>query len=55
MLARAMNIAEEFALELIELARPYVHERVRERELALIEEILAEVLPRASSSPESPA
>ena len=26
MLARAMNIAEEFALELIELARPYVHE-----------------------------
>jgi AcrR family transcriptional regulator len=40
-LARAMNIAEEFALELIELARPYVHE-FRERELALIEEILAE-------------
>ena len=52
-LARAMNIAEEFALELIELARPYVHE-FRERELALIEEILAEVLPRASSSPKAP-
>lgn len=40
-LARTLNIAEEFALDLIAEARPYVHE-FRERELALIEEILAE-------------
>ncbi len=40
-LARALNIAEEFALELIDLARPHVHE-FRERELAFVEEILAE-------------
>jgi AcrR family transcriptional regulator len=40
-LARTLNIAAESALELITLAKPSVHE-LRERELALIEEILAE-------------
>jgi AcrR family transcriptional regulator len=40
-LARTLNIAEEVALDLIAQARPYVHE-FRARELALIEEILAE-------------
>ncbi len=40
-LARTLNIAMETALELIELAQPMVRQ-FRERELALIEEILAE-------------
>jgi AcrR family transcriptional regulator len=40
-LARALNVAESFALEIIDLAKPHVHE-FRERELAFVEEILAE-------------